>query len=153
MATVRVTGTFRGTVHQAECCWYDTARWPSFMDEVARVIQVSVPWPEAGGSVVWESGPAGRGRVSERVVSYEPLSGQTVAVEDATMTAEQTVWFVPAPEGVEVVLELEYRIKRRNPLTPLIDVVFIRRLMAGSLARTLTRFGSELETAVREAAR
>lgn len=153
MATVRVTGSFRATVHQAESCWYDTARWPAFVDELARVVEVSGPWPETGAGVVWESGPAGRGRVTERVISHEPLSGQTVSVEDGSMTGEQTVWFVPAAEGVEVVLALEYRIKRRNPLTPLIDLVFIRRLMAGSLGRTLARFGSELESAVREAAR
>src|SRR5947209_5210735 len=153
MSTVRVTGTFPASVHQAESCWYDTARWPEFVDELARVLEVSGPWPEAGAMVVWQSGPAGRGRVSERVLTHEPLANQTVEIEDDSLTGEQTVWFVPAPEGVEVVLELDYRIKRRNPLTSLIDLVFIRRLMAGSLARTLSRFGVELQSATREAAR
>ncbi len=35
-----------------------------------------------GGGVTWESGPAGRGRVTETVVDYVPAGGQTVEVGD-----------------------------------------------------------------------
>jgi hypothetical protein len=41
-------------------------------------------------------------------------------------------------------LTLRYRIKRRSPLTPLIDVLFVRRLMIGSLEKTLGGFGGVL---------
>ena len=151
MATLRVTAALPGTVHEAERCWYDTAGWEDWVDELARVVTVSGPWPQAGSAVTWESGPAGRGRVSERVVRHEPLEGQTVAVEDDSIAGEQSVAFVPTGDGVEVVFELTYRIKRRNPLTPLVDLLFVRRVMAASLARTLTRFGWAL-AASREAA-
>src|SRR5437763_815073 len=77
----------------------------------------------------WQSGPAGRGRVTERVIAYEPLEGYTVEVEDDSITGEQSVSFEPADDGVEVGLALSYRIKRRSPLTPLIDALFVRRLM------------------------
>jgi hypothetical protein len=153
MATVRESATFPASVHQAESCWYETGRWPQFVDELARVREVNGPWPEVGASVVWESGPAGRGTVTERVIAHQALSGQTVAVEDDAMVGEQTVWFVPAADGVEMVLELTYRIKRRNPLTPLVDLLFIRRLMGASLRRTLSRFGAELVSALRAQAR
>lgn len=132
-------------MHQAETCWYNTDRWPVWVDQLDRVIEVSGAWPKVGSEVVWKSGPAGRGRVRERVVAYEPRSGQTVEVEDDTITGRQTVTFTPSGEGVNVQLELDYRITRRNPLTPVIDLLFIRRLMAGSLRSTLGRFGTELE--------
>jgi hypothetical protein len=70
-------------------------------------------------------------------------TGQTVEVEDATMTGRQTVKFDPGPEAVEVTLSLEYRIKDRTPLTPVVDLLFVRRAMADALRRTVTRFANE----------
>lgn len=145
VATVRVTQVLDGTVHEAELCWYDTARWPEWINELAQVVAVDGDWPRKGSSVTWESGPAGRGRVVERVIAYEPLAGQTVDVEDASIKGRQQVAFIPGEQGVEVALSLTYSIKRRSPFTPLVDALFVRRPMALSLARTLTRFGVALE--------
>lgn len=148
VANVRVSISLPATVHQAESCWYDTDRWSAWVEGLGQVLEIRGPWPAPGSSVRWESGPSGRGEVSERVLAHEPLSGQAIELEDDWITGEQRVSFVPTPGGVEVVLELTYRIKRRNPLTPLIDLLFIRRLMAGSLQRTLSRFGAELAGSV-----
>jgi uncharacterized membrane protein len=144
MATVRVTFTFPGTVHEAESCWYDTTGWPSWVDGLERVSEVGGNWPGAGASVTWRSGPAGRGTVNERVTNYEPLSGQTVQVQDDSITGRQTVAFVPVDDGVEVTLALEYEIRKRSIFTGIVDFLFIRRAMATSLRTTLTRFGVEL---------
>lgn len=131
-------------MHEAEECWYDLDRRPAWIDEMSRLVDVSGPWPASGSRIVWESGPAGRGRVIERVVAHEPRRGQTVEVEDESVRGQQWVSFTPVADGVEVELVLDYRISRRNPLTPLIDRLFVRRLMADSLERTLKRFGAEL---------
>jgi hypothetical protein len=144
VATIRVTDTFPGSVHEAETCWYRTARWPHWVDELAHVVSVDGDWPRPGARVTWQSGPAGRGRVHERVVAYEALGGQTVEVEDESIDGRQRVTFTPAEGGVEVELSLQYAIKRRSPLTPLIDALFVRRPMATSLRKTLARFGAEL---------
>ena len=144
MATIRVDHLLDGTVHEAERCWYDTTRWPEWVDELARIVAVEGDWPRPGATVIWESGPAGRGRVRERVTAYEPLAGQTVEVEDDSITGTQRVAFDPAGGGVHVQLTLSYSIKRRSPLTPLIDLLFVRRPMATSLTRTLTRFAVTL---------
>ena len=40
-------------------------------------------------------------------------------------------------------LTLEYRLKQRSPITPIVDVLFIRRALHASLQRTLARFGHE----------
>jgi hypothetical protein len=141
VAAIGVNESFPGSVHEAEACWYDTARWSLWVDELARLISVDGDFPQHGSVVIWQSGPAGRGRVTERVVAYEPLEGYTVEVEDDAITGEQTVQFAPADDGVEIRLSLNYRIKRRSPFTPLIDVLFVRRVMVTSLEKTLSAFG------------
>ena len=144
MSKVRVAQAFPGSVHEAETCWYDTARWPEWVDELSHVIEVEGDWPQPGSIVTWQSGPAGRGRVTERVTEFEPLSGYTVAVEDDSITGEQAVAFNPAEEGVEVEFALQYAIKRRTPLTSLIDRLFVRGVMTTSLKTTLSGFGAVL---------
>ena len=145
MRTVRATRTLAASVHEAETCWYDTARWSGWVDGLARIVAVRGDWPALGSSVIWESGPAGRGIVTEQVLAHEPLSGQTVQVSDDAIEGRQTVAFVPGPERTEVALSLAYEIKRRSPFTPVVDLLFIRRAMEGSLAATLARFAIELE--------
>ncbi len=139
-----VRQAFPGSVQEAERCWYDTDRWPEWIDELARVVAVEGDWPRPGATVTWESGPAGRGRVRECVLAYEPMVGQTLEVEDDSIRGHQSVSFTAVEHGVEIALSLRYVIKRRSPLTPLLDVLFVRRPMATSVARTLTRFGLRL---------
>jgi hypothetical protein len=64
-------------------------------------------------------------------------------VEDERLMGTQSVAFEPAGEAVRVTLSLEYELKERNPLTPLIDALFVRRALVASLRRTLTRFAHE----------
>ena len=147
MGTARVTHTFAASVPDAERCWYDTSAWATWVDGLDRVLELDPRWPQLGATVRWESGPAGRGHVTERVVSYAPGEGQTVEVQDVSVAGRQSVMFTPVPEGVEVTLALEYRQHRRSPVTPLVDILFVRRAMAASLGRTLGRFGSRLDNA------
>jgi hypothetical protein len=144
MRTVGVAETLPGTVHEAETCWYDTDRWPAWVDGLAHVVEVAGDWPAVGATVAWESGPAGRGTVTERVVSFEPLVGQTNEVKDDSIRGRQSVRFTPVRERVEVALELEYEVVRPSVFTPLVDLLFIRGAMERSLRSTLSRFGAEL---------
>jgi Polyketide cyclase / dehydrase and lipid transport len=147
MRAVRVALRFEGTVPEAEHCWYDTTAWSHWIDGLDRVVAVEGPWPRPGATVIWESGPAGRGRVTEHVTAHEPLTGQTVEVQDVSIRGRQTVTFTPASPGVEVALTLEYQLLRRSIVSPLVDFLFIRRAMAASLEATVARFGVELEAA------
>ncbi len=144
MRPVETVQTFPASVHEAERCWYDTSRWESWVDGLDRVVETLEPWPKVGGGVTWQSGPAGRGRVTETVVAYVTADGQTVEVSDDAVTGRQTVSFAAVPDGVEVTLRLQYQVRRRSPLTPIVDTLFIRRAMAASLDRTLTRFAVRL---------
>jgi hypothetical protein len=142
--TVRATQTLPGTVFEIEQRWYDTSRWAAWVEGLRRVVEVAGEWPNVGSSVTWDSGPAGRGHVVERVVAHAPLAGQTVAVDDASITGRQSVAFVPVDDGVQVELSLAYEIKKRSLFTPLVDSLFIKRAMSTSLATTLSRFGAEV---------
>ncbi len=144
MGTARVTQTFPVAPAEAERRWYDTRAWATWVQGLETIVAVEPGWPSIGAAVVWESGPAGRGRVTERVVAYEAGAGQTVEVTDVSITGRQSVVFAAATDGVAVTLSLSYRVTRRSPLTPLIDVLFIRRAMIASLRETLERFGGRL---------
>ena len=153
MTVVRVASEFPGTVHEAESCWCDTSRWPAWVDGLDHVVETAGGWPKAGAQVVWQSGPAGRGRVTERVLEHQPLAGLTTDVHDDSINARQTVTFTPAEDRVAVELTLAYEIRKRGVFTPLVDFLFIRRAMERSIAATLARFGAELadrRIAVRE---
>ena len=132
-----------GRAADAEALWYDPKRWASWVDGFGHLITLEGDWPERGARLVWESPPGGRGRVRERVVAYESRTGQTLEVEDATVSGRQRIAFKPGPDEVEVTLSLEYEIKDRTALTPLVDLLFVRRAMTESLRRTLRRFVTE----------
>jgi Polyketide cyclase / dehydrase and lipid transport len=144
VATVSAAQVFDASLSDAERCWNNVARWPAWVAELERVLTVDDSWPAEGSTVVWQSGPAGRGRVSERVVELEALSHQTVEVQDNSIRGRQSVWFTPVDGGVQVTLSLEYSIKRRSPLTWVLDTLFVRGPMTASLVKTLAGFGGEL---------
>jgi hypothetical protein len=144
MRTVSVVQSFPGTVHEAETCWYDVRRWPAWVDGMARVDEVAGEWPQPGAIVRWESGPAGRGHVTEKVLAHEPLRGQTVEVTDDSIWGRQQVSFTPTEDEVSVSLSLEYQVTKRTVFTPVVDLLFIRGAMERSLRSTLSAFGAEL---------
>ena len=141
--------TVPGRISDAEALWYDTRRWPTFIDGFHHVASVDPDWP-AAGRMVWDSSPGGRGRVVEEVVRHEARVGQTATVEDEAITGTQTVTFTLTPdERVAVSLELDYRVKARRPgprgwLFPVVDALFIRPRQREALARTLARFNREM---------
>jgi hypothetical protein len=144
MGRASADDAFAASVPDAEALWYDTERWPDWIDGLSRVARREGDWPRAGATVTWISNPAGRGRVVEHVLSYEPKVGQTLEVEDDSIRGRQSVAFDGLEGGVRVELALEYELRAHSLVTPLVDLLFIRRAMAASLRSTLTRFGAEL---------
>ena len=143
MGRAKASISVPGRAADAEALWYDPHRWQAWIDGFGHVVSLSDGWPNRGAELVWESPPGGRGHVTERVVAYEMRLGQTLEVEDATLTGTQKVAFEPGPEAVEITLSLEYRIKDRTALTPVVDLLFVRRAMTDALRRTVTRFANE----------
>jgi uncharacterized membrane protein len=142
MGLVRASLKVPGLASEAEALWYDPVRWAAWVDGFGHVAELSKEWP-AEGRLVWDSLPGGRGRVMEIVRSYEPRTGQTLAVEDERLLGTQKVTFVPGPDEVTIELELDYELKGGNLLTPIVDALVVRRELEGSLRRTLERFARE----------
>jgi len=145
MARVSAEIDVDAPLEEVEGLWYDLRRWPSFVDGFARVAKREQDWPQTGGRLVWDSTPAGRGRVLERVKEHTAGRGQVADVEDPRMRGVQEVRFEPLQDGTAVGLQLDYQLKDRTPFTPLVDLLFIRRSLRDSLRRTLTRLARELK--------
>jgi hypothetical protein len=143
MGRASATISVPGRTADAEALWYDPHRWASWVDGFGHVIALEGDWPQVGARLVWASPPAGRGRVMETVVAYEARTGQTVEVEDAQIRGRQKVAFEPAPDHVDITLSLEYEIKDRTLVTPVVDLLFVRRVWNDALRRTVTRFANE----------
>jgi hypothetical protein len=145
MTRVGVTVELRAAAALAEEVWYDPRRWPAFIEGFARIVRLTEDWPAVGAELEWESTPAGRGRVRERVIAYQPGSGQSVAVSDSRMSGTQSVAFEPLGDGVAVTFELDYKLRGPALMNLPLDLLFVRRAVRDSLRRTLQRFGHELD--------
>ena len=147
MASARAEIQVPGPISAVEALWYDTSRWPSFVDGFGHVVKREGDWPRPGSRVLWESVRDGRGLVLERAVAYEVRVSQTVEVEDPRISGRQTISFAAAEEGrCTVALELDYRLKQGGPLAPVIDALFVRRAFRVALRRTLSRFAREVRS-------
>ena len=143
MGVARAHELVDGPAEAVEALWCEPARWPSWIDGFGHVVALGEGWPGAGAVLDWQSRPGGRGRVRERVQRSEPGARLVLDVEDQQLRGTQEVTFTERDDAVLVALTLEYSLKERNPLTPLVDRLFIRRAMAASLQRTLDRFARE----------
>ena len=144
MGTVREAGVVALPPASAERLWTDPGRWPTFIDGFKRVIDPDTSWPNVGSKLVWESSPAGRGRVTERVTVNAPGRFETEVFEEQ-LVGTQTVTFEAGDADTVVTLSLDYRLQKGGPLRGLTDVLFIRRALAMALERTLERFSREAE--------
>ena len=144
MGRVSASVAVPGLASEAEALWYDTSRWPTFIDGLHHVARLEGDWPHAGARVLWDSNPGGRGRVQERVLEFVAREGQTVAVEDEKIHGTQRISFTPGDAGVAVALELRYTLKESRPGLALFDLLFVRRTQREALQRTLRRFRTEV---------
>jgi hypothetical protein len=124
--------------------WTDVSRWSTFVEGFARVVELDPQWPAEGSRAIWESGPAGRGRVTEKVADGDPGRFSTMVFEDR-LAGRQTFRAIESEGGARVELSLEYTLTKYGPLGPLADVIFIRRALRDSLRRTIARFEVEAQ--------
>jgi Polyketide cyclase / dehydrase and lipid transport len=125
--------------------WSDTSRWASFVEGFARVLELDPDWPAGGAKVVWESSPAGRGRVTEKVMEAEGPDRFVTQVFDERFHGTQTFRVVESEGGSRAELAVEYELTKYGPLRAVADAIFIRRAIRDSLRRTLLRFSVEAE--------
>jgi len=125
--------------------WSDVNRWSSFVEGYARQVELSPDWPSGGSRVIWESTPAGRGRVTEKVAEGEGPDRFVTQVFEERLHGTQTFRVVESEPGSRAELSLEYTLTKYGPLSAIADAIFIRRAIRDSLRRTLARFAVEAE--------
>jgi hypothetical protein len=125
--------------------WIDPARWSTFIEGFGHVIEQEAGWPAEGTRLVWESVPAGRGRVTEKVVTAPAADRFATRIFEERLIGLQTFRVAESEGGSRVELSLEYTLTKYGPLNVVADAIFIRRAVRDSLRRTLFRFGVEAE--------
>lgn len=152
MGLARETRSVPLPVERAAELWIDLKRWATFIEGFSHVVDVDENWPQSGSKLVWESVAGGRGRVTERVLSWvAPNEGPgrlSTQVFEQSLVGTQTVTFEPGEGGSRVSIELQYDLQpttfaRQGVIGKVSDVLFIRRALSDSLARTLRRFSIE----------
>jgi hypothetical protein len=143
--TARAEATVALTPEAALRLWTDVSRWTTFVEGFARVVEQDPGWPAQDSRLVWESIPAGRGRVTEKVVESGGSDRFVTMVFEDRLAGRQTFRAVESEGGSRVELSLEYTLTSYGPLGPLADVIFIRRALRDSLRRTIARFRVEAE--------
>lgn len=124
--------------------YFDPGSWPAWVDGFSEVISSS-GYPQHGGTLRWRSTPAGRGEVTEEVLEHEPRRLHRVRFGDPESEGELETWFEISGEQVEVTQRMDYRVLHQGPLGPFTDILFVRRQVAASLARSLERLAHEAE--------
>jgi Polyketide cyclase / dehydrase and lipid transport len=125
--------------------WSDPDRWATFVEGFARVLERDPDWPGGGAKLVWESTPAGRGRVTEKVVEAEGADRFVTQVFEDRLQGRQTFRVVESEGGSRAELALEYELTKYGALGAIADAIFIRRAIRDSLRRTLRRLAVEAE--------
>ncbi len=148
MRTASAVSTVPISPDEAMGLWTDVERWPTFVEGFARRLELSPEWPARGARVVWQSTPDGRGRVTEAVKESESDRFSTQVFESALM-GTQTLRVLPASDGSEAELSLDYELVKYGPLRGVADALFIRRALRDMLHRTLRRFAIEAEEEAR----
>jgi Polyketide cyclase / dehydrase and lipid transport len=123
--------------------YFNPATWPAWVDQFKRVETLDSGYPEAGGRLIWQSGPAGRGTVTENVLEHVPRSLHRIRYRDDSSEGELLTTFAIEGEGTKVKLDLVYGLLQPGPLGPITDRLFIRSQMRGSLRRSLEALASE----------
>jgi hypothetical protein len=141
----RAEGEVALTPEAALRLWTDPGRWPAFVEGFARVVEQDREWPAPGSRLVWDSVPAGRGRVTEKVAEDAGTDRFTTVVFEDRLAGRQTFRAIESEAGSRVELSLEYMLTRYGPLGALADVIFIRRALRDAMRRTIYRFAVEAE--------
>jgi hypothetical protein len=124
--------------------YFDPGGWPAWVEGFARV-ERSEAYPETGGTLVWQSNPAGRGTVTEKVLAHEPRTLHRIEFSDPQSQGELTTRFAIEGAGTRVTLDLVYTVGRGGALAWVTDFLFARSQVTGSLRRSLADFRLAVE--------
>lgn len=144
MATAEASIRLPVSVAEAWDAYFWAPGWPRWVDGFAAVVG-SEGYPELGGILRWQSIPAGRGEVSERVLEHEHRRLHRVGFADPTMAGEFETRFAITGDGAELTQTLDYRVVAAGPITRVAAALFVRSQVRASLERSLSGFREFVE--------
>jgi hypothetical protein len=115
--------------------YFDPAGWPEWVDAFSSVVS-SDGYPQAGGKLVWRTGSAGRGEVSEEVAVHEPRTLHRIRFADPTMTGELETRFGVEGGHTRVSQAMTYSLVERGVFA-FLGALFVRSQIKRSLERSL----------------
>ena len=134
----KVEGTVLVEASLAETwdAYLDARGWPVWVDAFASLVS-SDGYPGRDGRLVWRTGAAGRGEVTEEVLVHEPRQLHRVAFSDPTMSGELETTFGLEGGATRVRQAMTYRLAERG-LFAFLGALFVRSQVRRSLERSLT---------------
>lgn len=146
MATVSESIEIAAPLSAVWDVYFEPATWPAWVDQFAAIVSAT-GYPETGARLVWRSGSAGRGEVTEHVLEHQPRTRHRIQFSDPSAEGELTTNFAEAGAGTTVLLEMTYELISRGVFARVSDVLFVRSQMRASLRRSLVGLRLEVEDA------
>lgn len=115
--------------------YFEPRDWPEWVDAFAGVVS-SQGYPQEGGKLVWRTGAAGRGEITEEVSAHEPRSLHRIRFSDPTMTGELETRFALEGPATRVSQTMDYRLAERGVFA-FLGAFFVRSQVKRSLERSL----------------
>jgi uncharacterized membrane protein len=146
MATLTESILVEASLAEVWDFYYEPRGWPSWVDGFHSV-EAAQGYPDEGGTLVWRSTPAGRGKVSERVLEHQPRRRHRIEFSDPESRGELLTQFELEGQATRVTLTLDYRLAAGGVFAWLTERLFVRGQVTKSLQRSLLRFKHEAEEA------
>jgi len=121
----------------------DASRWPDWYPGMTK-IDITAPFPEAGGKVAFKVKSAGMSTpITETVIDYQPGKLQLLQMDG--MLSGRARWeLTPEGEGTRVTTTFDYTLPG-GVLGKIADALIVRRLNAKSLQDALRNFKALVE--------
>ncbi|MQA75468.1 MAG: hypothetical protein GEU88_14185 [Solirubrobacterales bacterium] len=144
MATLTESVLVEASLAEVWDHYFDPRGWPAWVDGF-RSVESSEGYPEEGGTLIWRSSPAGRGTVRERVLEHQLRRRHEIEYSDPESAGKLLTRFAIEGQATRVALALDYRLAGSGPLAWVVERLFVRGRVRGSLQRSLARFKHEAE--------
>lgn len=144
MATVSDSVLVSATLAETWDHYFEPRGWPSWVDGFAAV-EAREGYPGEGATLIWRSTPAGRGRVTERVLEHAPRRRHRIEFSDPESRGRLLTTFAVEGAGTRVAVELTYTLASGGLFAAITERLFVRGQVRQSVRRTLVRFKHEVE--------
>jgi carbon monoxide dehydrogenase subunit G len=143
MANVQRSVEIKASPEETMALLSDASRWPDWYPGMTE-IQVTAPFPEKGGKVIFKVKSAGVSmQITETALDFQPARLQLLQIEG--MMSGQARWeLTPKGDGTDLTTTFDY-VLRGGVLGRIADALIVKRMNAKSLEEGLHNFKALVE--------